>query len=366
MVNKLRLLFKKLILFVPLFLLLVSCGVRAQNNVTFALKGDKIFFAESDESVYWLSSIGGAANPKYYIRSFNKEGKKNWEISQTVSGGIFPLKSGEFFYAGENGDITAYSKSGEELFKTHVDVSVNSNYMLNSNEELVVNTISSPTDFTVYSVININGEKTTSPEIKNLTTCFMHTYPLGGYIAEGFIDYDETGGYTWYIYRLKDDFSIEWTYRTTNGDKNIYIADISKNGNILFSGSNYKMDIAFLKELDSQGEEINSVDYQKSNIVAAYFNEKIVVSADKLRILSSDFTSLREFDAMLYTKIKVLEKSFFTYSPGSYSDFTKVVAVEYNGYCRQYDENNTLILNETYKSQGFTEISEDGKLYFIK
>ena len=80
---------------------------------------------------------------------------------------------------------------------------------------------------------------------------------------------------------------------------------------ILFVGSGGENDSAFLQELDSKGNEMHRIDFKSANIFAAYFRDKIVAAADKLRILESDLTVNAEFEQLKYPRIKAFEKSFF-------------------------------------------------------
>ncbi len=352
-----------LILIALTIFLLTSCRAKTSDgNVNFSFKGEKSSFAESDKYVYWVSyeNSDNSKNTTWYISSFDKNGKKNFELTKTVYGIVFPLSDGRFFYAAKNGDVTAYSESGKEIFSSHFDFdqNSNSNFMLNSKGELVVNLISSPNNITSYGVININGEKTTSPILSNITTCFTHVYPLGGYITEGF-----SSDYKWYIARLRDDFSVEWTYYAEEY-KNVNIDDISKNGKILFHGDKGESGISYLSELDPNGKVTNVNNFKSFNLRAAYFQNKIVVVADTLKVINSDFSIDREFDALKFARIKVLENSFFIYSQGSYAPGGGVI---YDGYCRRYDENMNRSFSKVFNSvSGFTEVSHDGILCYKK
>ena len=343
--------------------LFVSCASNhADDRVHFSLSGEPSSLAESDQYVYWVSCENGndPVEASWYVSSFDKNGKKNWEIYQPTSGKVFPLKDGRFFYAATNGEVTAYEASGKQLFKKQLNLAEDSNFnfFLNKKEDLTVNITSTQNVSTVYCVISINGERVDMPETANLAAGITYNYPPGGYIAEGFTD---DGGHTWRIYRFRDDFSVEWTYAAENGDNNLRVSDISPNGEILLRGHTAQMETTFLRKLDPQGNEINDIHFQSPNVTAAYFGDKIVASADKLRVLNSDFTVSAEFDAFMFARIKTFEKSFFVYSPGSYAHNASVV---YDGYCRQYDENNSLIFSENYRSSSFTEIGDNGKLYF--
>ena len=133
----------------------------------------------------------------------------------------------------------------------------------------------------------------------DLTTTHTYNYPSGEYIAQGFTDGDD---YKWYVCRLKDDFSVEWAYCAENEENNLYIADISKDGRILITTTITESDhygSVILKELDQNGNVINNTKYYRStNVRAAYFNDKIVVIAENLRVLNSDFTVSGEFDEL--------------------------------------------------------------------
>jgi hypothetical protein len=345
-----------------IFLLTSCCTKTSDGNVNFSFKGEESSFAESDKYVYWVSyeNNDNSKNTTWYISSFDKNGKKNFELTKTVYGNVFPLSDGRFFYASKNGDVTAYSESGKEIFSSHFnfDQNSNSNFMLNSKGELVINLISSPNNTTSYGVININGEKTTSPNLSNITACFTRVYPLGGYITEGFLS-----DYKWYIARLRDDFSVEWTYYAEEY-KNVYIDDISKNGKILFHGDKGESGISYLSELDPSGRVTNVNHFKSYNLTAAYFQNKIVVVADTLKVINSDFSIDREFNALKFAHIKVLENTFFVYSQGSYSPGAQVI---YDGYCIQYDVNMNQKFSKIFNSDsGFTQVSHDGILFYKK
>lgn len=271
------------------------------------------------------------------------------------------MKDGRFFYAAENGDVTAYDKAGKKIWQKHITLKEgsNSNYLLNQNEELMVNTLSSPSNSTVFHTISIDGKETTSPVISNLSTCFIYNYPLGGYITEGF-----TEDYKWNITRLKEDLSIEWIYSMEDGENNLYIADISEDGRILFHGNYSDTNIHYLRELDSFGKRINHVDFDKQQLAAAYFKDKIIVSAEKLRVLETDFTISAEFDGSPYPQIATCDDTFFVYNPGSYQSGNAVI---YDGYCMQYNNDNTMTMNKTFtESDRFLRVGNNGKLYYKK
>ena len=119
-----------------------------------------------------------------------------------------------------------------------------------------------------------------------------------------------------------------------------------------------------MKELDPAGQVAKSATYQSPHIVAAYFQDQIVAAADKLGVLEADFTLKATYDSCLYPKIKILEDSFFVYSPGSYS---RGASVTYDGYCKQYDKTNRLVFGQVFEaSDQFFEIGENGKRYYRK
>lgn len=346
------------------FFLLVSCGTgHSASDVRLSFQGEMNSFAESEKYVYIVSHVAGKDNQNatYYIYSFLKNGKKNWSVRLGFSGSIYPLRDGRFFCASKDGKISAFDEQGKTIWEKHLslDEYSNSNYLLNSNEKLMVNIVSSPSASTVYHTISIDGEESTSSLIPDLTSCYTYNYPLGGYITEGFTENQQ-----WFISRLNEDFSVEWTYGGGNNDSNFHIKDFSNDGRILFVGSGGENDSAFLQELDSKGNEMHRIDFKSANIFAAYFRDKIVAAADKLRILESDLTVNAEFEQLKYPRIKAFEKSFFVYSPGSYDSSASVV---YDGYCKQYDESNALKLDQTFrKSDRFIEIGETGKFYYRK
>jgi hypothetical protein len=68
-----------------------------------------------------------------------------------------------------------------------------------------------------------------------------------------------------------------------------------------------------------------------------------------------------------HTQIKAFEKFFFMYRRGSYPDGNILKQGYYDGYCRQYDKINTLVLNEIYsEDNGFIGIGGDGVLYYAE
>ena len=147
-------------------------------------------------------------------------------------------------------------------------------------------------------------------------------------------------------------------------EDNFFIQDISPNGDVLFSGNTTGAGSTFLKELDPAGQVAKSATYQSPHIVAAYFQDQIVAAADKLGVLEADFTLKATYDFCLYPKIKILEDSFFVYSPGSYS---RGASVTYDGYCKQYDKTNRLVFGQVFEaSDQFFEIGENGKRYYRK
>lgn len=91
---------------------------------------------------------------------------------------------------------------------------------------------------------------------------------------------------------------------------------------------------------------VKSAAYRNPQIVAAYFQDQIVAAADKLGVLEADFTLKATYDFCLYPKIKILEDSFFVYSPGSYS---RGASVTYDGYCKQYDKTNRLVFGQVFE-----------------
>ncbi len=294
----------------------------------------------------------------YYISSFDKNGKKNWEIKPGRGGQVYPLKDGRFFYAQDDA-VSAYDKQGKIIWETDVEGSSNSNYSLNQKEELVVNLLSSPQTSTVYCTIRIDGEKTTYPAIPDLTSCFTYPYPLGGYITEGF-----TGGdnYKWYVSRLKEDFSVEWTYSGEADEGNFYISDISADGRILFTGT--REGGYFLRELGPDGKEMHIAKYAGTFIKAAYFQDKIVVAGDKARILKADFRVEAEFGDLRYPQIQILEDAAFIYTSGGY-DIN--AAVRYDGYCQKYDQNSRQVSSKVFKeSDRFVAVGKDGRQYYRK
>lgn len=333
--------------------LLASCHTgRSAGDVLLSFRGEKADFAESEEYVYIVSYKNGRdpRNPTYYISSYTKNGKKNWEITPGFSGRLYPRRDGSFFYAGKDGEIAAYDEHGEEIWKKDLDFgdSVNSNCLLNQQEELMINSVSSPSDFTVYHIVDFSGKVIVSSAIPGLATCFTYNYPLGGYVTEGYAAPDN-----WYISRLDENLSVVWRVCGKG------IADLSEDGRILCHGS------SSLRELDPEGQEINGIAFDNTcSTMARYFQDKIVVSADKLRILEPDFTIAAEFEELRFSRMKAFEKAFYVYSPGSYS---RSAAVMYDGYCKQLDENNALVADRTFKkSDRFIEIGETGRFYYRK
>lgn len=348
-----------LVLVVLLFVFFASCGTNSSDKIAFSFKGREWSYKESDDYVYWVSYKND--NPPAltdYISSYNKNGKRNWEIQTPYHGEIFPLKDGRFFYADSKGHVCAYNVHGKLMWETTIDFEEfqNSNYFLGENEELIINLLSSPSDSTIYCSINMDGEKNVSPEIQNLATCFTHHYPLGGYIAEGY-----NGENKWVINRLNNDFTIQWTYYS--GRQNLYIEDIDQDGRILFTNNELGGN-DYLGELDAEGHLINEIAFS-DRITAAYFQDNVVACADKLRVLNRDFSIRAEFDdTWKYPRIKALEDTFFVYSPGSYESGAAVI---YDGYCKQYDENIKLIFDKVFEeSDRFLEIGENGRLYYRK
>ena len=202
------------------FFLLVSCGTgHSASDVRLSFQGEMNSFAESEKYVYIVSHVAGKDNQNatYYIYSFLKNGKKNWSVRLGFSGSIYPLRDGRFFYASKDGKISAFDEQGKTIWEKHLslDEYSNSNYLLNSNEKLMVNIVSSPSASTVYHTISIDGEESTSSLIPDLTSCYTYNYPLGGYITEGFTENQQ-----WFISRLNEDFSVEWTYGGGNNDSN--------------------------------------------------------------------------------------------------------------------------------------------------
>lgn len=334
----------------------------AQNpsdSVRLSFRGQVSSFTESAASIY-LTSYDSGNSSTYYLNAFDKNGKKNWEIKTQTDGRIYALRDGKFFYASKSGEVAFYNERGTLLWKTTLDLDEfsNSNFLLTASGALLVNLQSSPDPATVYCQISIEGTKTISPEIKGLTTCYTFNYPLGGYITVGYT------GDQWAISRIRDDFSVEWTYSGETHEDNFSIQDISPNGSVLFSGNTTGSISTFLKELDPAGQVVKSAAYRNPQIVAAYFQDQIVATADKLRVLEADFTLKATYDFCLYPKIKILEDSFFVYSPGSYS---RGASVTYDGYCKQYDKTNRLVFDKVFEaSDQFFEIGENGKRYYRK
>ena len=341
-------------------LLLTACTAQnPSDSVRFSFRGQVSSFTESAASIY-LTSYDSGDSSTYYLNAFDKSGKKNWEIKTQTDGRIYALRDGRFFYASKNGEVAAYNERGTLLWKTSLDLdaSSNSNFLLTANDELLVNTRSSPEPTTVYCQIRMEGTKTISPEIKGLTTCYTFNYPLGGYITVGYT------GDQWAISRIRDDFSVEWTYSGQTHEDNFSVQDISPDGSILFSGNMTGASSTFLKELNLLGQVVKSTAYQSPHIVAAYFQDQIVAAADKLRVLEADFTIKATCDFCLYPRIKILEDSFFVYSPGSYS---RSASVTYDGYCKQYGKTNRLVFDQVFEeSDQFLEIGENGKRYYRK
>ncbi len=342
---------------------LVSCNANTSNDrIELSFKGTIHSFLETERYIYCVSSQPSdhSSDSAYTISSFEKNGKKRFEIPQHVSGEVFSLKDDTFFYASKTGEIYSYDQNGKLRCKTEIpiDEHSNSNYLLNSNDELIINTIASPATSTTYTIIKHDGSMIVSQENPHLTTCFTYTYPNGGYISTGFSDDSQ-----WYINRLAEDFSLLWTY--TAQENNVSIDDISKDGKILFHG--FIEDQASMKELDSSGNVVNSTTYSSSSLQAKYFMDKIVVHADTLKILDSNFHTLSEYEKMLFPQIKIVQNSLFIYSGGAYKPTDSVT---FDGYCKKYDENGALQLNKSFKSfkdtDGFFEVSDSGKLIYSK
>lgn len=345
---------KRMIPAVLAVLLLTSChGGRPAGGVLLSFKGEDGTFYESDEYVYMVShaNSGNDRNSTYYISSFTKTGEKNWEITPGFGGRLYPLKDGRFFYAAGDGEISAYDQHGKEIWKKYLDVEEfkNSNYLLNQNEDLMINIRSSPSDSTVYQTVSFSGKVTTSAVIPGLATCFTYKYPLGGYITEGYAEPDN-----WYICRLNDDLSVVWRVRGGN------VEDFSQDGRILCCDGG-----SSLRELDPEGQEINRIEFDTTLYTKArYFQDKIVVAADKLRILEPDFTIAAAFDEVRFSRMKAFEASFFVYSPGSYA---RDAAVTYDGYCKELNGSDAMASDRAFKkSDRFIEIGDTGRFYYRK
>lgn len=337
----------------------VACNDNFNNDsVYLSFKGDAYSLIESDEYIYCVSNEtqNGKAKPTYYINSFKKNGIKRFEI-EVEYGQIFPLRDGRFFYASDTGSVMSYDKNGKLIHTTEIklDNQFNSNFFLDSEENLMVNTISSPNTSSEYMTITFDGKKTLSPKYNDLTSSFTSNYPKGGYIVEGFTD-----DYKWHISRINKDFSSVWTY--TAEENNIHIQDISSDGDILFSGYNSDMSQAVLKELDENGKVKNSIDLHSTNITAKYFKENIVAVAEKIKVFDANFELLKVLDEVPYSQIKIFNDSFFVYTRGSY---TIGNSVAFDGYCKQYDKDNCQVLNKIFKEKdGFIAVGNNGKLYF--
>ena len=353
-------LFKKTLFLLLSVCLLPSCGEKeSEGKAYLSFRGELYSFVEAENYVYIVSRAQRklTRDSTFYISSYEKNGQKLWETQPGFDGTVYPLKDGRFFYAARNGKISACDSEGRVIWEKKLCLDTNSNYLLNADEELMVNTRSSPTDSTVYQTIGIDGTVSTSPPISSLATCFTYNYPLGGTITEGF-----TADYRWHISRVNEDFSVEWTYTGADGEGNFYIGDISDDGRILFTGTKTGTDEVFLKELDAQGRETKTAAFQSAHISAAYFQDKIAVSADKFQFLDAELRVASEFEARRFSRLKALDDSFFSYSPGSYE---RGASVLYDGYCRRYDDSGALISSSAFqKSDHFIEIGETGIFYY--
>lgn len=242
----------------------------AQNpsdSVRLSFRGQVSSFTESAASIY-LTSYDSGNSSTYYLNAFDKNGKKNWEIKTQTDGRIYALRDGRFFYASKSGEVAAYNERGTLLWKTTLDLDEfsNSNFLLTASGALLVNLQSSPDPATVYCQISIEGQKTISPEIPNLSTCYTFNYPLGGYISVGYT------GDQWAISRISDNFSVEWTYSGEMHEDNFFIQDISPNGDVLFSGNTTGAGSTFLKELDPAGQVAKSATYQSPAYCGGLFS----------------------------------------------------------------------------------------------
>lgn len=207
----------------------------------------------------------------------------------------------------------------------------NANYSLNDREELMINTLSSPSSSAVYHIFTIEGEETVSSEIPGLTVCFTYPYPLGGYITTGFT------GTTGYICRLNDDLSVKWTRQCSED-----VQDLSEDGRILLGGWS-----GSIRELDSDGNELHKASLGGHDYIhARYFHNKIAVAADKTYLLEADLTVAAAFGDIKFPRLHVCGDTFFVYSPGSHAPYAEM---HYDGYCRQYDADGQERLNVTLK-----------------
>lgn len=342
----------------PFCVLLVLCSCNKNNPKTaFRFSGAQSTISETADTVYIYSYT---SSDEKFIGSYDKSGKKHWENKMEVSGDVYPLKDGRFFFANREGQVYAYDKNGNKLWEKKIDITTtsNSNYLLNSDEELMVNVTSSPNNSTEYLLINISGDTRKFSQIKAPST-YTCNYPKGGYIIEGFIDYN------WSVSKISADFIVEWIYHAKENEQNISICDISEDGNILLSGT--KESGSFLKQLDEKGKVMNDADFKASNVDAKYFKDHIIAVADKITLLNHRLSVMKEAEAVLFPSIKICGDSAFIYSSGSYNSLFYTPAVTFDGYLKEFDVDLNLRSEKTFKqTDHFIGISNDGVAYYKK
>ncbi len=337
---------------------LCSCDTHNPKN-SFKFSGKTSTISETAEAVYIysLAPSSDVKKQKNFIGCYDKSGNKYWEQKMEFSGDVYPLKDGQFFFANQDGQVAAYDPNGRKLWEKKLDITIksNSHYLLNSHEELMVNLLSSPNNITEYLIINISGDTKTSSPI-NATSIYTYNYPKGGYITEGYVDYN------WSISKIRADFTLEWVYHANENEDNIQICDISKDGQILFSGT--KGNGLFLKQLNEEGAVLNSADFQASNVQAKYFQDHIIAAADTIMLFNENLSIIKQGGDVKFPRIKVCGDSAFIYSIGSYSSSSSVV---YDGYCIEFDANLRLLSEKIFKqTDRFIGVSDDGVAYYKK